>query len=534
MLFIPRKFADFGERQPADAREINAVKLQYLSFLLGLMLSAPLVASAQDAEAEGDAAADPAPAAEETPADPAEGATEEAGEDAAADGAADEAPAEEAAAEPEPQPEPEVSATSGDSSETAAETGDPQSDQGDPEVEEEGWHPARDVSGDESTADGPGEGAEEAGGHEGLRYDMETGRWVEDVEPLPWRNSLFIWNNSVSLDTFLVGARRSYNPTYIQTFSLRPRWYFSDSVSVRLREDLNWEVTHNDLFNNSAWFSDLSLGLFDTGIATLPGGVALGGGVTAFAPVSIMSRNCNMIAGFQGTFSLTKVFPEVMTGLVMQGFGSFRGNVHSDNVCSTEGGDVYGQPAVVGPIFGDTGNTGGLSNSVVSGQLGAALSLSPIPALNFSTTYLAQWSLGRNLADATVPVISSPGGTMTLADGSDTHTRVFVFFSVSATWLTNEWLNISLSYGSFNTALDGSGNVYNPFYNPQSQFTAQAVFVLDRVYQGLEGMMEGDDEEEDPFATARRDRDEAEEDSQESTDESDARAANEMSTRAAQ
>ncbi|MBW2464251.1 MAG: hypothetical protein JRH11_21560, partial [Deltaproteobacteria bacterium] len=60
-------------------------------------------------------------------------------------------------------------------------------------------------------------------------------------------------------------------------------------------------------------------------------------------------------------------------------------------------------------------------------------------------------------------------------------------------------------------------------------------FVLDRVYQGLEGMLEGDDEEEDPFATARRNReaDEADE-SRDSNDESDARAANETSTRAAQ
>ncbi|RLB50780.1 MAG: hypothetical protein DRJ42_18145, partial [Deltaproteobacteria bacterium] len=158
--------------------------------------------------------------------------------------------------------------------------------------------------------------------------------------------------------------------------------------------------------------------------------------------------------------------------------------------------------------------------------------LSPIPELSFSTTYLAQWNMGRNLAPVDVLVISAPGGAMTFEDGSDTHLRTFVFFSLSATWLTNAWLNISLSYSSFNLGLDGSGNVYNPFYNPQSQFTAQAVFVLDRVYMGLDEMMSGDDEEEDPFATARND-EEADE-SQDSNDESDARAANEMSTRAAQ
>ena len=76
------------------------------------------------------------------------------------------------------------------------------------------------------------------------------------------------------------------------------------------------------------------------------------------------------------------------------------------------------------------------------------------------------------------------------------------------------WINISLSYGSYNLALDASGNTYNPFFNPESAFTLQGVFVLDRVYQGIEGMM-GDDEEEDPSATARRDTEDDEEDSDE-------------------
>jgi hypothetical protein len=81
---------------------------------------------------------------------------------------------------------------------------------------------------------------------------------------------------------------------------------------------------------------------------------------------------------------------------------------------------------------------------------------------------------------------------------------VFALFQAGVTWLTNEWINMSLAYGSFNFALDGSGNVYNPFYNPQSQLLLQAVVILDRAYQGAVEMLDGDDEEEDPSAQARR------------------------------
>ncbi len=96
------------------------------------------------------------------------------------------------------------------------------------------------------------------------------------------------------------------------------------------------------------------------------------------------------------------------------------------------------------------------------------------------------------------------GMTSCIDDMSPTHTRTFTFFSLSATWLVNDWVNTSLSYGSFITSLDASGNVYNPFATPASQFTLQAVFILDRVYQGVEGMLESEDEEEDPAtATAR-------------------------------
>jgi hypothetical protein len=484
------------------------VKHRYLSFLLALFLALPVTAMAQEGEQEGEAAPAPegAEAAETEDEAPAEPAEEE--EEAA--------PAPEPEAAPEPEPEPEVSALE-------SETGDPATtgaDGTDSPAASDDEGEAAAAAGGEGEGEG-GEGEAPPEGREGLRYDLETGRWVEDVEPLPWRNTLFIWNNTATLDTFLPEGRRSYNPTYLQTFSLRPRWYVGDSQSIRLRENLTWELTPqgdspaSTYGNNSAVFSDLQLTVFDTSIFMLPGDVAIGGGVTGFAPVSIASRNSGLIMGLQGTFSATKVFTDIMTGLTVQAFGSFRGNFHTGNAPGNES-DKYGNATASNPSLppgvSDPNQIGGLTNTMLSGNIGLYAGLAPIPELSFWAQWQNQWNLGRGLADATVPVDSAPGGTMVLEDMSQTHTRVLTYFGVGVSWLINAWINTTFSYSSYNSSLDGSGNIYNPFYNPASVFTLQAVLILDRVYEGVSNMLSGDDEESEEAATARNEDEEEDSD----------------------
>ncbi len=323
-----------------------------------------------------------------------------------------------------------------------------------------------------------------------VRYDIEANRWVEPADPLWWRNTTFHWDHSVSLDTFLVGARRSYNPTYIQSFTLSPRAYVADHISVRLEQSLHWELTHNDLWNNSAWLSDLSLSVVDTIWFTLPGEVWVGGGVGAVLPVSDSSRYCGLVTGLGGHFGLTKVFDDVLTGLAVKLGGGLRGNIYSQDVCSISGGDAYGQPVVGGPVTVSTSGSAG--QTLVTGRVGTHIKLAIIPELSLSSGYFVQWSENRSLADSTVPVVSAPGGTLALGDGSNTHTRVSVFFSLAVTYLVTDWVNLTLSYSSFNSGLDGSGNVYSPFYNPASQFGFGVDLFFDRIYQGVARMTPGD------------------------------------------
>jgi hypothetical protein len=337
-----------------------------------------------------------------------------------------------------------------------------------------------------SVGDGTNEPTESTHEERGVRYDLETGRWVRELGTAPWRNTTFVWDHTVSLETFLPAGRRSYNPTYIQTFSLEPRFYLAETISVRLRQALYWELTHDDLVDSpNVTLSDLPLSVIDTTWFTIPGGVVVGGGITAVFPVSEGSRACGLITGFAGSVGLTKVFDEVLTGLALSAFGGIRGNIYDRDVCSIEPPDRPG-------AIGDAVATEGL-NPIVTGFTGASSAIAFIPELSFAATYAAGWSRGRGIGEACFDDPAAPSGTTCIPDlsgGTNTATRVL--FSLSLSYLIRDWVNVSLSYGSLNAAVDGSGNAYNPFYNPSSSFTLTSYFVLDRIYEGIAEMTSGD------------------------------------------
>ncbi len=489
------------------------MKHRHLSFLLALFLAAPVTAFAQDSEQEGEAA--PAPDGTE--------ATDT--EDQAA---ADEAPAEsgEEEAAPDPSPEPEVSSVESDTGDPAATNdGSDSSDSGTTESdsEEDATAAADAAAVSDATSEGEG-GEEEEGDHAGLRYDLETGRWVEDVEPLPWRNTFFYWNNNLRLTTLTPGAdySRSYDPYYMQSFSFRPRWYVGDSASIRVSETLSWELTQPDYYQNSVYMSNLTIGIIDANFYTLPGEIAVGGGFTAILPTNRSSWNCHMVGGLSSSIALTKVFTQIMTGLTIQAFGSFSGTLYTSNACSTES-DKYVPAYAVSPSsdpydrINANNQTLYLTNSPLSGSVGLYAGLAPIPELSFWAQWGSSWVLGYDTTTTDVPVYGGTSGSTTdsvsVTDTSG-HTRTYSQLALGVTWLINDWINTTLYYGSSNSfvgALDPSGNVYNPFYTPYSQFTLQFAFVLDRVYEHVRDMTAGDEEEE--AATARNEDDEEEEDS---------------------
>ncbi len=135
--------------------------------------------------------------------------------------------------------------------------------------------------------------------------------------------------------------------------------------------------------------------------------------------------------------------------------------------------------------------TASLTNPLLDGWLGLRAKLAFIPQLSLSMGYALDWKLVRTTTTTTdVPVYggTSGGGTDTVSvtDSSSRQGGPYATFDVTLTYLIADWINVSLSYGSAgNSAVDPSGHVYNPFYNPYSQLTLSAVLYTDRIYLGL-------------------------------------------------
>jgi hypothetical protein len=324
----------------------------------------------------------------------------------------------------------------------------------------------------------------------------------------------------VSGYTFAPDAAQTYNPYVLQWFTLAPRWYLdsiSPSVSLRFRVDLFWENTTPDN-GQIVSFWDPRIGIFDTNVVELPGEVPLGLGVTFRIPVSVASRNCNQILSTQGSVSLTKVLPDILSGLQLNFSGVGVYTMSNSNVCQGENpynalnpDDLNRRAPTLAtmPNSNDPGSLGMWSASPATdfwGALTLSASLAFTPEISIGVSYGGLWYHSRDLAPATIAVDSAPGGTVTLEDMSRTKMSVATNLGISINWVANEWAFFSIGWTNAyyqQPQLDPSGNWYNPFWAPQVALSLFGQFQLDTIYTNLTTSNEEESEEE---ATAGRDR----------------------------
>ncbi|MEM9194985.1 MAG: hypothetical protein AAGF12_37755, partial [Myxococcota bacterium] len=173
---------------------------------------------------------------------------------------------------------------------------------------------------------------------------------------LPWRNSFFIWDHTVTTVTFDRSATTSYNPGYTTTLSLRPRWHITPTTSIRLRQDLLVEVTDTDTRaeNRQARFFDTRLDLINASILNIEG-FNLGGGVRFTVPISINSRAFDAYFGIGGILILNKVLP-VLEGLALTTSATYVYEAANENVAHTDSdstidtSDIPGSPGATAAI----------------------------------------------------------------------------------------------------------------------------------------------------------------------------------------
>lgn len=311
----------------------------------------------------------------------------------------------------------------------------------------------------------------------GMVFDPTTGRYMPVGEPLPWRNSFFIFDNSLS-HTTLDRSTLSSTRYWIQTYSLRPRWNFNDTLSLRLRQDIYAELlADNTTSEQQPVFFDAQVDLIDASWFTVEG-VIIGGGARFFVPTSLASRNANRVLSTGGIVSATKVFGEVLSGLVTQVAGGYQHwwatsttpTSYTPGTECIDGGNVV--PCSRFPTLTSVRDT---FTASVFGQI----SITPEFTTGLAFTWL--WQRGAGLDSVDLGAIG-PGVSGELSDQSKTHWRNLIFSSVFIGYQVNAWLQASLGLNTFTSQLNPNGNVRNPFWNPDTQYSLTASFTLDQFY----------------------------------------------------
>ena len=326
---------------------------------------------------------------------------------------------------------------------------------------------------------------------------------------LTFANSFFSYTNGVNLHTFDPGAQLTYDPTWLMSFSLTPRFYLTDTTFLWLNQGLQIELTDSnfDTYNHEPILFDTTLDLRQN--LAWEGFVFQGAARVVF-PLSKASQAARRILQTGFTLTATRPFPELASFTVSASFG-YRRWWGLSNVAqfqdgagpeySTPSGESYCE-AVDGPrassLCTQAGGTTTARDMIVTGL---ALSVMPFAGftVQFSAFYLGLQ--GEGIKTAEVPI---NGGNVTLEDDSPTHWRHFTSFVLAVGYDFLPYLNVSLGLqnSSFAAPLyNPDGSVRSPF-NADSQVYLTVTLGLDGIYNELAGA--NDDEGLTPEERQRR------------------------------
>ena len=133
----------------------------------------------------------------------------------------------------------------------------------------------------------------------------------------PFLGSLITYRNSVSALTFDKGAELSYNPTWVMSLELAPRFRLDKVFYVAASLDFAREVTNDDssTMRGETWLGNLDLRAGASRFATIPGvGIDLTATLDVIFPTSKAATAQTMLFGVAPGLRLSRHF-DVLSGL---------------------------------------------------------------------------------------------------------------------------------------------------------------------------------------------------------------------------
>jgi len=297
-----------------------------------------------------------------------------------------------------------------------------------------------------------------------------------------FRGSIFLWDNSISAGTLAPNSELSYVPSYQWWFSLRPRYYFTDKLSLRLRMDLTTEWMNDGgqetTFAREAQFGDIWLDLaynprkFWGIVPTIALRTVYGTSKEAMSNQDYVNvgPTVSLVREFEtrkaGTFELSLS----MYGLL---HGAPKEAGHLVNGASYFCQDFGGRNTVCD-------HTGGRMNSLFNLTTFVSGKWQPIKQVSISLSYAVLDSWHWQTDDKADPMFQQ----MVPRSQNDTLLRQSGWFIANIDYEPRDWLTMSLGYYCLRPILDDDGTYGEPFYKKgaNSRVYLTTTFNLDRVY----------------------------------------------------
>lgn len=314
----------------------------------------------------------------------------------------------------------------------------------------------------------------------------EVAATAKKEEKVPWRGSLFIYENTFSAYSLSQSADLTYNPYYAQSLSFRPRYYPRDDLSLALRLDLEVELTTSDDTDrrHQAILSDM---LFDVSykpaFMKIPVvGIKVEPNVRFVFPTSIESQGRSMVMAIGPGFALRREIPLLkgkwLSSLeLMYGFRASKyfhkyatAQVGSAGTCNNPGREEC-------QFLISTNEHGMARNRNWRFSNSLELSLKILDKLSFTADALFYNDLIHGFPEETITL---GGGTTETLPGSKINHKASTWFILDVTYDVLDWLSLSIGTSTFYSQLrpDSSYNV--PFFNRYTNFYFDITIPVDR------------------------------------------------------
>lgn len=323
--------------------------------------------------------------------------------------------------------------------------------------------------------------------------EPSTGEKKADAAPaVPWyRGSIFIFDQSMSANTFKRDAQLSYQPSYEWWLSPRINYNFSKDVTVTVRQDVFKEWTNvgettkrNEWMYSDTWLSARYKLPLASLVKNLSGGVGLQvrPGISRESRIAGQYFAAGPLASFNYNIPLAgekaKFFKSMHIGSAVVYTYAFS---RCSGPCATDSSDFSRRRMNSdGQALDDRQIR---SASMVGNQLlyTANLGIDIYEHFDWSASmiWISQWTKG--VPDATFAGAEVPRNT------NETDIRQFSWFFTQFSYSISKEFTVAAGYWNFNRTTGPDGKYRNPFWSPDTRVFLDVYFHLDAIYDKLLG-----------------------------------------------